>query len=598
MSKINNDILIVQPKAEYKESADRLLAIPIELNGDRKELIESDRSRNVNSYDVSVTERNESNIFRLGGKLSFLFDNSLQGTTNYENYKNFMYLTNPVEVLTANDILFDNNGVRVRDTFGIKWDGYPQYDEFNFIRYDFDNPQFIFDNNEPRFKYEPRSASTYNWSTYLSYVYSSDTAQTMSYINTQINGNPVNFKASDGIPFTILNTVANGVNYITFRCGGNHNLTPAQFVELSINYDGNNLFQVETIGESGYDNTETSFSILNYGFTGSTFNDGVSGTFKRIADINNSAETKSIYYVRLHELLTDDSGVIINKMAFENAPFSKNEKVEYSALTPNLVQRISTLNGTQTYSFTVVKDVDVTDLVTNFNKPVTSVFLTIINKGYTGWFNKPSPITNTAIQYGWDFNFQENSIDNWWSTNNLNNFENIPVNTYTRRTDSGVYQFYYNESLSKGHKLVGDFCEYNESEQLEYVVSSCNHKLTFNDTLYQIESQTTSIPEGYFYKPFYEIILRDYSNDISTEISLEPIERPKWAYFSQNENLWKWREILLPGVLEDDGNGTDYPFVNGAHYPFSDFTFRLTTPFRNINVITPVIIEPIIDNCE
>ena len=133
MSKINNDILIVQPKSEYKLSTDRLLSIPIELSADRKELIESDRSRNVNSLELSVTERNESNRFRLGGKLSLIFNNSLEGTTNYENFKNYMYLTNPIEVLTNNDTLFNNNGERVVDTFGIKWDGFPQYHEFNFI---------------------------------------------------------------------------------------------------------------------------------------------------------------------------------------------------------------------------------------------------------------------------------------------------------------------------------------------------------------------------------------------------------------------------------------------------------------------------------
>jgi len=589
MSKINNDILIVQPKSEYKLSTDRLLSIPIELTGDRKELIESDRSRNVNSLELSVTERNESNRFRLGGKLSLIFDNVLEGTTNYENFKNYMYLTNPIEVLTNNDILFNNNGERVVDTYGIKWDGYPQYHEFNFIRYDIDNPQF---------RYEPQSASTYNWTPYLSYVYSSDTAQTMSYVNTDISGNIVNFRAGDGIPFTIINTITNGVNYITFRCGGKHNLTPAQYVELSINYDGNKLFQVESLGEAGFDNEDTCFSIVNYGFTGSTFNDGVTGTFKRIADINNSAETKSIYYVRLHKLLTNDKGIIINKMAFENTPFSKIEKIEYSALTPNLVQRVSTLNGTQTYSFTVVKDLEVTDLVTNFNKPVTSVFLTIINKGYSGWFNKPNSITNTSIQYGWNFNFQENSIDNWWSTNNLDSFENIPTINYSIRTQSGNYQFYYNSPLNTGDTLIGDFCEYNESEQLEYVISDCNHKLTFNDVLYQIESQTTSIPEGYFYKPFYEIPLRKFSSDISVEFSEEPINRPKWAYFSTSEGVWKWRRVLPPGEIESDGNGTDYPFLNGSHYPFSEFMFMLTTPFRNINVSTPFVLEPIIDDCE
>ena len=37
MSKAYNDKLIVLPRLQYKLSTDKLLAIPVELNGDRKE---------------------------------------------------------------------------------------------------------------------------------------------------------------------------------------------------------------------------------------------------------------------------------------------------------------------------------------------------------------------------------------------------------------------------------------------------------------------------------------------------------------------------------------------------------------------------------
>lgn len=588
MSKVQNDILIVVPKLEYKLSTDRLLSIPIQLDGKRKELIDSERTINVNATEQSNVERSQSQKYRIGGKITQIFNNTLQGVTNYEDFKNYLYLTNPLSVIQKNDVLFNNDGVRVPDTFGLKWGGYPQYNEFNFIRYDADNPHL---------NYEPQSASTYNWMCYLSYVYSHDTGQTMSYVNSQISGNPVNFIVSDGIPFTIINTTANGKNYITFRCGGKHNLTPSQFVELSINYNGINLFQVETIGEAGQDNEDTSFSIVNYGYTGNTFVNGVSGTFKRIGDINNTGETKSKYYVRVHKLLTNENGVILNKMGFENSPFIDNKKLEYSALTPNLVQRVSTLDGTQSYSFTVVRDLEISNLTNTFNEPVNSVYLTIINKGFTGWFNKPNA-DNFAIQYGWDFNFQQDSIDRWWNLNNSNSYENIQTSSYSRTTNSGTYIFYYNQPLVSGDTLIGDFCEYNEGEQMEYVISSCNHKLTFNETLYQIESQSSSIPEGYFYKPHYEIPLRVFSNSISTESSIEPLNRPYWAYFSESDGLWKWRNLLLPGEIEDDGNGFDYPFTNGAHYPFSQFLFLMTTPFRNINTSNEIIDDPIIDECE
>ena len=589
MANVQNDITIVLPKERFKGSVDSLLSIPIQLNGDRKELIDSDRSTNLNSFEQSVTERNESNIYRVSGKISQIFSNVISGITDYNGYKNHMYLTNPITVLNNNNELFDTFGERVVDTFGIKWGGIPQFSEFSFIRGDRNNSHFIF---------EPQSASTYNWSTYLSYVYSSDTQQKMTYVDEQLSGNPISFVASDGIPFTITNTIFNGKNLITFRCGGKHNLQTYEYVELSFSYNGVNTFRVYQIGEPNVDNFETAFSIINPGFTGNTFTDGTVGTFKRITDINNPVESKSRYYVRLHKIICGNDDVVISKMGFENTPFVNKEKIEYSALTPNLVERTSILNGTQSYSFSVNKDINIGEYTTTFNKPLTDVYLTVVNKGYGGWFNKPNLDTNTALQYGWDFNFNQSSVDDWWETNNIDSFTNIPIQSYTRTDNNLQYIFFYNQDLSVDDTLAGDFCEYNDIEQQEYVVSYCNHKITFNDTLYQIEQQTTTAPPGYFYKAHYPIRLRKYSSSINTNPQRNNTTIPTWAYWSENIGQWRWRELLLPNSLEDGVDVLNYPFINGAHYVFTNNLFMLTTPYKNINQTIDVVEEPIIDDCE
>jgi uncharacterized protein (UPF0254 family) len=589
MGKVQNDITIVLPKERFKGSVDSLISIPIQLNGDRKELIESDRSINLSAFDQSVTERNESTIYRISGKISQVFSNVISGTTDYDNYKNYMYLTNPITVLNNNNELFNNFGERVVDTFGIKWGGIPQYSEFSFIRGDYDNPHYDF---------EPQSASTYNWSTYLSYVYSSDTQQKMTYFDEQLSGNTLSFVSSDGIPFTIINTVFNGKNLITFRCGGKHNLRTYEYVELSFSYNDINTFRVYQVGESGVDNYETTFSIINPGFTGGTFADGVSGTLKRIVDINNPEESKSKYYVKLHKIITNENDVVISKMAFENVPFVNKEKVEYSALTPNLVERTSTLNGTQSYSFSVNQDINVNEYTTTFNKPLTEIYLTIVNKGYGGWFNKPNPNTNTALQYGWDFNFNQDSVDEWWSTNNLDNYTDIPVQQYNRTVNGITYLFYYNQPLNSDDVIVGDFCEYNDIEQQEYLITKCNHKITFNDTVYQIEQQTTTAPPGYFYKVHYPIQLRKFSNSINTNSQRNTNTVPTWAYWSENRGQWRWKELLPPDSLDEGLDVLNYPFVNGAHYVFSSNLFLITTPYKNINLTINVVDEPIIDDCE
>ena len=67
--------------------------------------------------------------------------------------------------------------------------------------------------------------------------------------------------------------------------------------------------------------------------------------------------------------------------------------------------------------------------------------------------------------------------------------------------------------------------------------------------------------------------------------------------FSQNLNTWLWRTILDYGVFEN-GNGVDYPFLNDAHYPFSQILFTQSTPYSNINQSIAVTDQPIKDFCE
>jgi hypothetical protein len=59
----------------------------------------------------------------------------------------------------------------------------------------------------------------------------------------------------------------------------------------------------------------------------------------------------------------------------------------------------------------------------------------------------------------------------------------------------------------------------------------------------------------------------------------------------------------LNGVNEsidvfENGNGVDYPFLNDAHYPFSQILFLQSTPFSNINQSVAVTAQPIKDLCE
>ena len=50
---------------------------------------------------------------------------------------------------------------------------------------------------------------------------------------------------------------------------------------------------------------------------------------------------------------------------------------------------------------------------------------------------------------------------------------------------------------------------------------------------------------------------------------------PDYAYYSETNNSFIWRELYEFGFIDSDGIGVDYPFINGKHYPYENFIFRI-----------------------
>ena len=108
-------------------------------------MIEYDRSSTVSLAQVFDDERQESTIFRPTFKITYIYDNTYIGTTNYIPFQYNLYYVNPENSISS----------------GL-WKGFPQYYEFDFFRPD------ISDQHIP---YKAKSAYTYNWTYYLSYAY-------------------------------------------------------------------------------------------------------------------------------------------------------------------------------------------------------------------------------------------------------------------------------------------------------------------------------------------------------------------------------------------------------------------------------------------
>ena len=160
MSK-EDETRIVLGSKRFATSTDKPVWIQVPLAGERRDMVEGERNILVNQVEQFNQERNKCSIFRLSGKIVNLFQSTLSGSTQYEPYKNNLYYTNQI-----------NNAISQSQNPNTPWDGYPQFYEFTFYREQGINGHIPF---------VVKSAATYNWMSYITYPFSSDTTQRMSW---------------------------------------------------------------------------------------------------------------------------------------------------------------------------------------------------------------------------------------------------------------------------------------------------------------------------------------------------------------------------------------------------------------------------------
>jgi hypothetical protein len=564
-----NKYTIIPSNLRYKGAPAIDEEVSLTLEEQSQQITEYDRSSTINLAQVYDDERQQCTVFRPTFKITYLYDNTYTGSTTYLPFQYNLYYTGP----------------EASKQSGI-WNGFPQYYEFDIYR-----PN-VGDNH---FQYKAKSAYTYNWMYYLTYPHENNYNKQLTYYST--SNNDVNWIASEGIPFSITNTSRNGNGLISFICIAPHGLTPGEYVELSLTYRNQKIFQVNSIGNGLFGSDRHVFNIFNIGFTGTTFNNGTIGTFKRVINPDNLEETKSKYYVKQYKVLTNLEDVAITKAGFERNVFVENKKLEYSSITPNNVTRVSQKNSSNSYDATSNYDLNFTGYYDNQKRPLNEISLTIINKGYSGFFNQP--LNGVGLKQGWEFNLSKN-VNPWWDLNNQKSNTNIPVSAYTL-TNGATKTFYYNSDLQKGDVIDGDFCEWNDYEQVERVVSSYYHKIKYNQTVFQTTNNFSTNAPGFYYKPHNHMTLRVFSDYVETANLGQIDDVPSWAFYSTEDQQFRWRDLYTYGFIDNLGRGVDYPFLNTSHYPYTQVIFRLIPEGINYNENLDGFdfsLKPLIDECE
>lgn len=564
-----NKYSLIPSSQRYKGAPALNEELTITLQEQSQEITEYDRTSTLSLAQVYDDERQTNTIFRPTFKVTYLYDNTYTGNTTYLPFQYNLYYTDPISSKQS----------------GI-WRGFPQYYEFDFYR-----PN-VGDNH---FQYKAKSAYTYNWMYYLTYPYENDGNRQLTYYSR--TNNDVNWIASSGIPFSITSTTRNGNGLVSFVCIAPHGLTIGEYVELSFSYRGSNIFQVFSLGNGLFGSREHVFNLFNIGFTGATFSNGTTGTFRRVINPSNLIETRSKYYIKKYKVLTNLTDLAITKAGFEKNVFGEERKLEYSSITPNNVTRISQKSSSNTFDLTSNYDLDFNGLRDNQKRPLNEISLTIINKGYSGYFNQP--FRGVGLKQGWEFNLSENT-NPWWDLNNERSNTSIPVSAYTL-TNGARKTFYYNLDLKAGDVIDGDFCEWNDYEQAERVVSKYYHKLKFNQEVFQTTNTYSTNTPGYYYNPHNPMVLKVFSDYIETA-NLGQIDNvPSWAFYSNVDRQFRWRDIYTYGFIDNLGRGVDYPYLNSAHYPYTQVIFRLIPEGINYNENLNgfnFAIKPLIDECE
>jgi hypothetical protein len=563
-----NKYTIIPSSQQYKSAPFVDQEVAVSLEEQSQQMVEYDRSQSISLAQVFDDERQASTTFRPTFKVSYLYDNTYTGSTNYNPFLNNLYYVGPINSMSTN-----------------VWKGLPQYYEFDFYRPDV---------QDQHVNYKAISAYTYNWTYYVSYAHRNNYDKQLFYT---LDNNNLTWTASTGIPFTINNSTQNGSGLIAFQCIAPHGLTEGEYVELSFSYNGNNLFQVFSLGNDSFGSEVYVFNIYNLGYTGTTFANSTSGTFKRVINPENLLETTSKYYIREHKIITNVNDCVMTKNAFEKNVFSEDKKYEYSSITPNKVSRISQKNSSNVYNVTVNYDINLLNVLDNQKRPVSELFLTVINKGYTGYFNKPN--NGVGLKQGWEFNLTQ-TTNSWWDLNNTNSNTNIQTSAYTL-TNGATKTFYFNQDLMSGDTIDGDFCEWNDYEQIERVISPYYHKIKYNEDVFQTTNTSSTNAPGYYYEPHHSMQIRVFSDYVETG-DLQFIDQvPSYSFYSNSDQQFRWRDLYSYGFIDNLNRGVNYPFLNSAQYPFKETIFRLIPEGINYNADLlgiPYPYKPLIDGCE
>ena len=592
---------ILLPTKRYFKAEEQDLNLNVKLENDETLLRQGDKDIVLNLADLFNEERNKSINYKIYGKIKMVFRNMYSGYTQYQPLLRNLYLSgdgtgNSLGFVPYNEFAFLRNDVIREKTIPTTGStlGYPSV-----------VPNITLDTGTPVGRYTGHTtmssldAPYKNWNLYLTYVYGQDTGFTMNYtLSGDTNGDKTySFKSKDGIPFRV---ESNG-NYYKLTSPVEHGISQGEYIILSggtyTSFSGTTTsrtyytipitptteqfrtFYVDSVGDENYNSEKYVINILKGEITlGTVFSSVVLG--RRCTNINDITGSTSTYYVHKHKTLTTIDDYILDKVGFESSIWEDERKILFeNTLQENdvLVER----NRQEALLFDFKKTFSLSGITNNLGYTPTEVYVTTIFKNSNGLFDYPPKV-------GFKFNFHDSWIDNQFTGNTETS---ITKSGFT--SNNGTTGFTSGNILNKGTVLTGAFVEYNRKELKERIISETFHKFSHLKTVGGVQifnhnqdqpsfysGATTGNTVGYYYQPHYRVKLRELSPYVETSKldASQPntlINLPENAIYDQKEKLWKWRDLYDHGFIDQEGNGTNFPFINNTHYVIKNINFYL-----------------------
>lgn len=563
---------ILSPTKKYKKAASEDLQLRTGLERTEKLMREGDKTIILDIAELYRKERNQSNNYRIYGKLNMVFRNLYSGTSNYDPLLNHLYL---------NTALYDPND----------YSGFMSYNEFGFLRGDFIrevpnptgttagtfNQNISVSGGTGHVDFTQMESPFMNWNFYLTYVYDKDDNYPMRYT---LSGNTIyNFNSSQGIPFR----VTDKGDYYELTSPMKHNMSQGEYVVLSGDTisSGSELERCFGISSTGNEIFDSEYYTINLNKSEFTSSQTISGVVfgKRCLDKSNISETISQYYVRKHKTITTLDDYILDNSGFESPIFEIERKLQFETADGG-ENRYVEQNRPESVLYHFKNSIDLSQYRNNLGYTPTEIFVSSFFRNGNGYFNYPPRL-------GWRFNFHDSWMDDQFDDNFSGGDSGLPYSTFTQ---SGI-TFTKGEELSLGSELVGDYVEYNPIDFKEVVISENYHKISSNPDIFdhgqtdntKYSGASSTNPSGYFYKVHHQIKLRELSPYIETSETDDILNLPENTVYDEYIESWKWRDLYDHGYIDPDGYGTNFPFNNNQHYVKTDinFYFRNEDSFKN-----------------